>query len=50
VGHRFVALTGFFVVYRFFRLPHNASVDTLEEVGAVVVCSWWVDANACLGN
>lgn len=32
-GHRFVALTGFFVVYKFFRLTHNASAAALEEVG-----------------
>lgn len=31
-GHRFVALTGFFVVYKFFGLPATASMAELERV------------------
>ena len=31
-GRRFVALSGFFVVFKFFRLPPHASMDALEEV------------------
>lgn len=35
-GHRFVALTGFFVVYKFFGLPPTASVAALEAVSEAV--------------
>ncbi len=37
-GHRFVALTGFFVVYKFFRLPATAAVAELEQVRWQSVC------------
>lgn len=31
--HEFVALTGFFVVFRFFRLSPTAGMAALEQVG-----------------
>ncbi|EFN50868.1 hypothetical protein CHLNCDRAFT_141807 [Chlorella variabilis] len=43
-GHRFVALTGFFVVYKFFRLTHNASAAALEEAGQQFCAKSWAQA------
>ncbi|PRW21038.1 putative apyrase 7 [Chlorella sorokiniana] len=45
-GHRFVALTGFFVVYKFFRLPETAGVAALERAGEEFCGKTWAQVQA----
>ncbi|PSC71682.1 putative apyrase 7 [Micractinium conductrix] len=40
-GHRFVALTGFYVVYRFYKLEPEAPLAALEEAGRAFCAKGW---------